>query len=471
MGSCLPQQFQLNSFMTGISTAPLASPRMSDTASLSSSASPSPLYFLDNTHRYSISEAPGTAGMSNIDPSAPSAGTLSTNGSASSGLYIYAIPPATNPNIDMDAADIQPSMLSQQVPMNEYISMEYPLHHNLQQQQHQPSLQHRHSSSSINTSASSSSSIFSSVGQPPLSSLSSTSNLTTSPLEMTSSNDTITNTSSTNNDSTKCNNNSNSINHNSAGNTMQPYVVTQQQLEYMTKMGNVNTMPPTPGERPPTPGYSFRMSDLSLDNSNTDNLKSDESTRHRIDSKRSRSSISDSSSNSSNMMVMMPIKIEQLDDDHPHSMVSEYSQLPIPPQAETIAASVSAPSGKRKRAARRRLTVNQKIAHNKIEKKYRTNINEKIFGLDDLISPSFRCDSCSSLPCDKSLSDGFEDGGTDCHQNHNHSNTGKSNRDEGRPNKSKILERAASYIKYLKGTNSKLRERNNVLKYRLVQYE
>lgn len=80
----------------------------------------------------------------------------------------------------------------------------------------------------------------------------------------------------------------------------------------------------------------------------------------------------------------------------------------------------------RKRSARKKLTDNQKVAHNKIEKKYRTNINEKIFGLNDLIVASFRC---------------------------------KENGENGRPNKSKILEHAASYIKHLKRTVFQLREK------------
>lgn len=100
-------------------------------------------------------------------------------------------------------------------------------------------------------------------------------------------------------------------------------------------------------------------------------------------------------------------------------------------------------STKRKRTTRRRLTTTQKIAHNKIEKKYRTNINDKIFRLEDLIT-SFEDDVYPQS------SDGDK---------------------KERPNKSKILERAANFIKHLKATNLKLMESNAALQSRLSQYE
>lgn len=177
----------------------------------------------------------------------------------------------------------------------------------------------------------------------------------------------------------------------------------QRQFEYMAKITNqaMPAMPPTPGEMPT--GYPF-----------------------------------------------MP-------DDDNNQKRHNHKTMPIKQEREATPLAEPAPPPKRKRAARRRLTVNQKIAHNKIEKKYRTNINEKIFGLDDLIAPSFRFESSSD--------EGFEEDWTQ-------TTTGSSqNGTDGRPNKSKILERAASYIKYLKLSNSQLRERTTALEYRLTQYE
>ncbi|KAF5097461.1 hypothetical protein D0Z00_002398 [Geotrichum galactomycetum] len=110
----------------------------------------------------------------------------------------------------------------------------------------------------------------------------------------------------------------------------------------------------------------------------------------------------------------------------------------------TPASTTAAPTTKRKRTTRRRLTTTQKIAHNKIEKKYRTNINDKIFKLEDLIM-AFEDDDYSQLPADSDKKE--------------------------RPNKSKILERAANFIKHLKATNLKLLETNSALQSRLAQYE
>lgn len=115
---------------------------------------------------------------------------------------------------------------------------------------------------------------------------------------------------------------------------------------------------------------------------------------------------------------------------------------------------------KRKRATRRRLTPHQKIAHNKIEKKYRTNINEKIFGLQNLMPLSYETehqdiDNLSSDVLEQLIMEEDEmmrtNGGLSKHV------------PESRPNKSSILERAASYIMFLKRTNHQLRCENRKL--------
>lgn len=130
--------------------------------------------------------------------------------------------------------------------------------------------------------------------------------------------------------------------------------------------------------------------------------------------------------------------------------------------ATTTAAAAPAAKPKRKRTARRRLTVHQKIAHNKIEKKYRTNINEKIFGLQDLMPISFA----------------MEVGTKDYEEYSDTERTILANEEDEmmanncpnrtvdqtvRPNKSSILERAASYIMYLKKSNYELRQASRML--------
>ncbi|CDO56214.1 hypothetical protein, no similarity [Geotrichum candidum] len=135
----------------------------------------------------------------------------------------------------------------------------------------------------------------------------------------------------------------------------------------------------------------------------------------------------------------------------PLPLQSQPSNMIAPPTATaSTTISTSAPttttttSTKRKRTTRRRLTTTQKIAHNKIEKKYRTNINDKIFRLEDLIT-AFDGDIYPPQPEDSDKKE--------------------------RPNKSKILERAATFIKHLKTTNLKLLENNSALQSRLAQYE
>lgn len=399
--SSVEQQFQYTPFMAG----PLTSPGISDTASISSSSSPSPLYFLDDSTRYSMPEA-------------------------SSGMYMYAMAsqPATNTPAHhrRQPSDPQAGLLPQQMQMTELMPMDYNM------QQHQQAHHHRYSTSSINTASSFGSSVFSTVAQSPPSSLSSINSMAAlSPLDVMS---------------------PTSVAPNAAFVGFDPNQPppTNAQLEYMVKLS------------PPTPRYSFSTSDLTLDPKIADHedipagaQRRASVATHQPARKRSRTSITEDS---------IPIKVEA----PTTSTTSTITTTPAAPNpAPTSHTKPKSGAPKRKRAARRRLTENQKIAHNKIEKKYRTNINEKIFGLEDLISPLFRCEGSSSD--EGGDVDYYEDEFTPGHSTSQSSATqqSSSNGDQGRPNKSKILERAASYIKYLKSTNAKLREQNNELKYGL----
>lgn len=81
---------------------------------------------------------------------------------------------------------------------------------------------------------------------------------------------------------------------------------------------------------------------------------------------------------------------------------------------------------KKKRSSRKRLTDTQKEAHNKVEKKYRVNINSKINSLQTII-PWFSGDHEISM--------------------------------DMKVNKSVILEKAFDYILYLKSENASLKSR------------
>lgn len=84
------------------------------------------------------------------------------------------------------------------------------------------------------------------------------------------------------------------------------------------------------------------------------------------------------------------------------------------------------PCVEKKRASRRKLTNTQKEAHNKVEKKYRVNINTKIASLQTII-PWFADDK--DLCMDMKV------------------------------NKSTVLEKAYEYIQYLKKENAGLKDR------------
>jgi twist-like factor len=142
-----------------------------------------------------------------------------------------------------------------------------------------------------------------------------------------------------------------------------------------------------------------------------------------------------------NLLPQQQLLLQQPHQSQPSDMIAG------PTITASTTTSPSAPTTaptKRKRTTRRRLTTTQKIAHNKIEKKYRTNINDKIFKLEDLIM-AFEDDNCSPQPTDSEKKE--------------------------RPNKSKILERAANFIKHLKATNLKLLETNSALQSQLAEYE
>jgi twist-like factor len=92
---------------------------------------------------------------------------------------------------------------------------------------------------------------------------------------------------------------------------------------------------------------------------------------------------------------------------------------------------------KKKRAPRKRLTAHQKQAHNKIEKRYRININAKIAGLQQIIP--WLCSEKTAFE----TGDGCKpDEGADV----------------PRLNKSMILEKATSYILYLQENEKKMKE-------------
>jgi len=110
----------------------------------------------------------------------------------------------------------------------------------------------------------------------------------------------------------------------------------------------------------------------------------------------------------------------------------------------TLVPSSEAKKSKKKRAPRKRLTPHQKQAHNKIEKRYRININAKIAGLQQII------------PWVASEKTAFETGdGIKIEQD---------GTEVPRLNKSMILEKATSYILHLQESDLKLKEENEKLR-------
>lgn len=103
-------------------------------------------------------------------------------------------------------------------------------------------------------------------------------------------------------------------------------------------------------------------------------------------------------------------------------------------KAASATATVTAPAspGKKRRAPRKRLTSHQKQAHNKIEKRYRININTKIAKLQQII------------PWVASEQTAFEVG--------ENIRRGEDGLPSTKLNKSMILEKAVDYILYLQNS-------------------
>ncbi|SMN20727.1 similar to Saccharomyces cerevisiae YOR344C TYE7 Serine-rich protein that contains a basic-helix-loop-helix (bHLH) DNA binding motif [Maudiozyma saulgeensis] len=131
----------------------------------------------------------------------------------------------------------------------------------------------------------------------------------------------------------------------------------------------------------------------------------------------------------------MPVLIKQetMDDEDDNVLLSSASGIPATtPTATTTATTLSKPI-KKGRTTRKRLTAYQKQAHNKIEKRYRININTKIARLQQII-PWVATEQTS-----------FEVSGNGTNKN----NSSTTNAPSTKLNKSMILEKAVDYILYL----------------------
>lgn len=131
----------------------------------------------------------------------------------------------------------------------------------------------------------------------------------------------------------------------------------------------------------------------------------------------------------------------------PEMQLSQAAQQSFSSSTTTTTASTPASTEpkkqKKKRAPRKRLTAHQKQAHNKIEKRYRININAKIAGLQQII------------PWVASEKTAFETGdGVKIEQDG----------EVPRLNKSMILEKATAYILHLQESDVKLKEENERLR-------
>ncbi|ODQ59328.1 hypothetical protein WICANDRAFT_63824 [Wickerhamomyces anomalus NRRL Y-366-8] len=136
------------------------------------------------------------------------------------------------------------------------------------------------------------------------------------------------------------------------------------------------------------------------------------------------------------------IKAEEMNQQIPNMDLSDV-QHDAPSSTTTTPASTETKKPKKKRAPRKRLTAHQKQAHNKIEKRYRININAKIAGLQQII------------PWVASEKTAFETGdGIKIEQDG----------EVPRLNKSMILEKATAYILHLQESDVKLKEENEKLR-------
>lgn len=143
-------------------------------------------------------------------------------------------------------------------------------------------------------------------------------------------------------------------------------------------------------------------------------------------------------------------KLEMLQSNSAQALESifETNDILKNPQEEPKYTGCNAPP--KKRYPRKRLTDTQKQAHNKIEKKYRTNINTKIAGLQKII------------PWVASERAAFE--------------TGKESDDAAselahRLNKSMILEKATDYILHLQQTQREMEDELVALRRRVAVLE
>lgn len=133
--------------------------------------------------------------------------------------------------------------------------------------------------------------------------------------------------------------------------------------------------------------------------------------------------------------------VPQLDlqmESAPLSRNSSISSLASMEGNDNADGSKPVPKPKKKRAPRKRLTAHQKQAHNKIEKRYRININAKIAGLQQIIP---------WLSAEKTA---FEIG--------DGSKPEAEAMNEPRLNKSMILEKATGYILHLQENEKKMNE-------------
>ncbi|KAH3685420.1 hypothetical protein WICPIJ_003605 [Wickerhamomyces pijperi] len=122
--------------------------------------------------------------------------------------------------------------------------------------------------------------------------------------------------------------------------------------------------------------------------------------------------------------------------------------------ATTAAGSADTKKPKKKRAPRKRLTPHQKQAHNKIEKRYRININAKIAGLQQII------------PWVSNEKTAFETG-----EGSSNLDSAAAANDDAVPklNKSMILEKATSYILHLQENERIMNDKLALLKSKVME--
>ena len=125
------------------------------------------------------------------------------------------------------------------------------------------------------------------------------------------------------------------------------------------------------------------------------------------------------------------VKEEELDNDD-HHVLFDTPSITTTTTTDINSDTKQQPILKKNRTTRKRLTAHQKQAHNKIEKRYRININSKIAKLQQII-PWVATEQTS-----------FDISG-----NNNNNNKTTSN-NSTKLNKSMILEKAVDYILYLK---------------------